>query len=159
MQTLTKFLAGMAAALFLNACQTVPNGPKEMVPVLSAVQLPAPTEPPKPIDPTEQKELALAEALAIYADGRFDDAVVALMPLAAAPELSLSSQVKIQKFLAFSQCAMNRLRQCRQHFDIALELDPTFQLTEAEKGHPVWGREFINARNAARNKRPAIKKP
>jgi hypothetical protein len=48
----------------------------------------------------------------------------------------------------------NRRKPCRQHFDMALALDPTFQLTEAEKGHPIWGREFNNARAALRNKRP-----
>ncbi len=159
MRTMTRYLAVLAAALSLSACQTVPEVPKQVEPVAPAVQPSPPPEPVKPVDPVAQKEMALAEALNIYAEGRYDDAVVWLTPLVAAPELALSAQVKIQKFMAFSHCAMNRLRQCRQHFDTALELDPTFQLTEAEKGHPMWGREFINARNAARNKRPAAKKP
>ena len=160
MRTMMKYLAAAVATFSLGACQTTPDAPKQVSPVAPAVQpAPQPPEPVKPIDPVAQKEQALAEALGIYAEGRYDDAVVWLTPLVAAPELPLSSQVKIQKFMAFSHCAMNRLRQCRQHFDNALELDPTFQLTEAEKGHPMWGREFINARNAARNKRPPVKKP
>jgi hypothetical protein len=159
MKTMMRYLAAALATLSLNACQTTPDVPKQVSPVAPAVQPAQPPEPVKPIDPVAQKEQALAEALGIYAEGRYDDAVVWLTPLVAAPELPLSAQVKIQKFMAFSHCAMNRLRQCRQHFDNALELDPTFQLTEAEKGHPMWGREFINARNAARNKRPPVKKP
>jgi hypothetical protein len=159
MRNMKRYLVGAVATLSLGACQTTPDAPKQVSPVGPAVQSAQPPEPVKPTDPVAQKEQALAEALGIYAEGRYDDAVVWLTPLVAAPELPLSSQVKIQKFMAFSHCAMNRLRQCRQHFDNALELDPTFQLTEAEKGHPLWGREFINARNAARNKRPPVKKP
>ena len=159
MRNMKRYLVAAVATLSLGACQTTPDAPKQVSPVGPAVQPAQPPEPVKPIDPVAQKEQALAEALGIYAEGRYDDAVVWLTPLVAAPELPLSSQVKIQKFMAFSHCAMNRLRQCRQHFDNALELDPTFQLTEAEKGHPLWGREFINARNAARNKRPPVKKP
>ena len=159
MRNMKRYLVAAVVTLALGACQTTPDAPKQVSPVGPAVQPAQPPEPVKPIDPVAQKEQALAEALGIYAEGRYDDAVVWLTPLVAAPELPLSSQVKIQKFMAFSHCAMNRLRQCRQHFDNALELDPTFQLTEAEKGHPLWGREFINARNAARNKRPPVKKP
>jgi hypothetical protein len=48
----------------------------------------------------------------------------------------------------------NRRKPCRQHFDMAQAMYPTFQLTEAEKGHPFWGRVFNNARDAMRNKRP-----
>jgi hypothetical protein len=153
------YWAVVFAALALSACQTTPEAPGQVPPVAPGTRSSQPSEPVKPLDPAAQREQALAEALGIYAEGRFDDAVVWLTPLVSVPDLPLSSQVKVQKFMAFSHCAMNRLRQCRQHFDAALELDPTFQLTEAEKGHPIWGREFINARNSARNKRPAAKRP
>lgn len=158
MRTMNGYCIAVLATLALSACQTAPDAAKQGAPVASAAQSSQLSAPIKSSDPIVQKEQALAEALGIYAEGRYDDAVVWLTPLLTAPELPLSSQVKVQKFMAFSHCAMSRLRQCRQHFDMALELDPTFQLTEAEKGHPVWGREFINARNAARNKRPPAKK-
>lgn len=153
MRTVVGYLEWASVALLLAACQTSPDAPKVVPPVGPSVQLPQSVEPVKPSDPVAQKEQSLSEALALYADGRYDDAVVWLTPLMGAPELPLSSQVKVLKFMAFSHCAMGRLRPCRQHFDMALELDPTFQLTEAEKGHPVWGREFANARLAARSKR------
>ena len=159
MQITKKLLVAFVAMLTLNACVTVPESPTPAASPAGQEPPPEPQEPVKPVDPAAQKEQALTEAINIYFDGRYDDAVVWLTPLLVAPELPLSSQVKVQKFMAFSHCSMNRLRLCRQHFDAALELDPTFQLTEAEKGHPVWGREFIRARNAARNKRPAAKKP
>ncbi|WCM90124.1 TssQ family T6SS-associated lipoprotein [Acidovorax sp. NCPPB 3576] len=144
--------------LLLTACQTAPEAPAAPG-ADAAAQQPAAQEPAKQ-DPVAVKEQALARALDVYADGRYDDAIASLSSLAGAPELPLASQVKALKFIAFSHCAMGRLRQCRQHFDLALEQDPTFQLTEAEKGHPVWGREFNAARAAAaRAKRGNRKTP
>ena len=136
----------------LTACETPPPKP---IPAEAPVQV----QPVKPVDPALLKEQALADALSIYADGQFEEAAARLTPLIGAAELPLSSQVKVLKFMAFCQCALGRPKPCRQHFEQALELDPTFQLTEAEKGHPVWGREFNGARAAALNKRPASKSP
>jgi hypothetical protein len=141
----------MLAISLLSACQA-PTQVSSEGSAVKASALPS-KEPVKVLDPTEQKEHVLAEILNLYAEGRYDIAVEQLTPLIGAPELPLSSQVKVLKFMAFSHCAMGRLRPCRQHFDMALQLDPTFQLTEAEKGHPVWGRQFNNARIALRSKR------
>ncbi|GKT23697.1 TssQ family T6SS-associated lipoprotein [Acidovorax sp. SUPP3334] len=142
--------------LVLTACQTAPDAPKTSAADASTQQSATP-EPTK-LDPVAAKEQALNRALDTYADGRYDDAIAALNPLIGATELPLASQVKVLKFIAFSHCAMGRLRQCRQHFDLALEQDPTFQLTEAEKGHPVWGREFNAARAAAARAKRTNKK-
>lgn len=134
--------------LMLAACQTVPEAPPKPV---EAVAPPAPAEPPPP-DPAVQAGKDLDDAQSVYAEGRYDDAIRQLGPLAADAGLPVSLRVTAMKFMAFSQCAQNRVRPCRQQFDAVLELDPTFQLTEAEKGHPIWGREFrnaLNARNAA----------
>ncbi len=149
-------MIGCASAL-LAACQTTPEAPPAKVETVQPVT--PPPAPVAPVDPRAEKEALLAEALSVYAEGQFDEAIVKLTPLAEAPELTLTSQIKARKFMAFSHCALGRVRPCRQQFDLALEQDPTFQLTEAEKGHPVWGREFNNARNAARNKRSTRKTP
>jgi hypothetical protein len=139
------------ASFFLTACETAPK-PRE--PQVEAPPPPPPApEPVAPVDPRAEKEAQLTEALNVYAEGQFDEAIAKLTPLADATELPLTLQIKARKFMAFSHCAAGRPRPCRQQFELALEQDPTFQLTEAEKGHPVWGREFINARNAARSKR------
>ena len=95
-----------------------------------------PPEPVKPVDPVVIKEQELVEAIQLYVDGRYEDAITALTPLSTAQELPMSSQVKALKYIAFSHCVEGRRKPCRQHFDMALALDPTFQLTEAEKGHP-----------------------
>lgn len=51
-------------------------------------------------------------------------------------------QVRAHKYLAFIYCASHRKRECRNEFLKALEIDPTFTLSPAEAGHPVWGPVF-----------------
>lgn len=149
----------VCACLLVAACQTTPDIPAEKVVAVQPAAPEPPATPVAPVDPRAQKEALLTEALNTYAEGQFEDAIAKLTPLADAQELSLTSQIKARKFMAFGHCALGRTRPCRQQFDLALEQDPTFQLTEAEKGHPVWGREFNNARNSARNKRTTRKAP
>ena len=165
----------LAATLVLAGCQAGPQpaeppagpraapapapAPSALPPAQPAEPAAAPEVPPPTVDPRAKKERELSEAIAIYAQGRYDDAVVWLTPLIGAPELSPALQLRVLKFLAFSHCASGRLRPCRQYFDMAFELDPNVQLTDAERGHPVWGREFNAARAAARNKRSIKRTP
>lgn len=53
-----------------------------------------------------------------------------------------SDAVRAHKYLAFIHCTSNRERQCREEFRRALELDPQFELSPAEAGHPIWGPVF-----------------
>jgi Tfp pilus assembly protein PilF len=53
-----------------------------------------------------------------------------------------SDRVRAHKYLAFIHCASNRLQQCRDEFRKALDLDSSFDLREAEAGHPIWGPAF-----------------
>lgn len=168
MGTTTK-LIGVAclAGVLLGGCQTPPAGEGA-----GGGQAAAETgtadgkDAAKQKDPATLKEEALSQAVDVYTDGRYDEAIAALTPLSTAPELPVASQIKAYKFIAFSHCASGRLRQCRQTFESALQLDPNFQLSDVEKGHPVWGKEFLAARAAAaaaaaRSKRaaPAKKTP
>ena len=133
--SIQRLTLALAVAFGLAACETAPK-PVEPEPAPTVVQ---PPEPVKPVDPVVIKEQELVEAIQLYVDGRYEDAITALTPLSTAQELPMSSQVKALKYIAFSHCVEGRRKPCRQHFDMALALDPTFQLTEAEKGHPIWG--------------------
>jgi Tfp pilus assembly protein PilF len=64
--------------------------------------------------------------------------------------LSRPDRVKAHKYLAFIACVSNQQLSCREEFAIALELDPTFELSAAEAGHPIWGPMFksVKARQA-----------
>ena len=53
-----------------------------------------------------------------------------------------SDKVAAHKYLAFVHCAQSREKSCRDEFRKALELNPKFELTPAESGHPLWGPVF-----------------
>ena len=55
-------------------------------------------------------------------------------------------RIRVLKYLAFSHCVTNNVPQCRKAFGQALTLNPEFNLTPAERGHPKWGPAFEKAR-------------
>lgn len=58
----------------------------------------------------------------------------------------VNTQVAAHKLLAFSYCLTRRTTQCRAEFSRILDLNPRFDLSPAEKGHPIWGPAFEYAR-------------
>lgn len=54
------------------------------------------------------------------------------------------------KYTAFSYCVSGRQALCRETFDSAFRLDPAFDLSPGEHGHPLWGPAFSQAKQAAR---------
>ncbi len=56
--------------------------------------------------------------------------------------LSRPDRVKAHKYLAFIACVSSQQLTCREEFAIALELDPNFELSPAEAGHPIWDPVF-----------------
>jgi len=60
--------------------------------------------------------------------------------------LTRPEQGNARKHLAFIHCASGREAQCRDEFRKALEIDPDFDLTTAEAGHPIWGPVYRDVR-------------
>lgn len=56
--------------------------------------------------------------------------------------LSEADEVAANKYLAFIACSQKRDRPCRAYFRRALELQPEFELSAVEAGHPMWGPTF-----------------
>ncbi len=48
-------------------------------------------------------------------------------------------KVSAHKYLAFIYCVTDRMQLCGDEFKKALILDPHFELSPAEAGHPIWG--------------------
>jgi len=87
-----------------------------------------------------EKDLSLG--IRAYEDGDYRNSTRHLQS-ALASELFLNSdKVAAHKYLAFMHCAQSREKACRDEFRKALELDPKFELTPAESGHPAWGPVF-----------------
>lgn len=105
-----------------------------------------PPAPPPPEEPARtQAELradaALAQGIASYRDAAWAEAERALL----SPELwagDVPTRVDALKHLAFTYAVTDRPTECRWAFLRALQLDPDFDLGEAERGHPGWGPQF-----------------
>lgn len=91
----------------------------------------------------------LEDGVRDYEDGNLRGAA---QTLAAALDegLPAKDQVTAHKYLAFIACVSGRKVQCREEFKRALDLDPAFDLTPAEAGHPIWGPVFRNLKRPPR---------
>src|SRR5262245_35011533 len=83
----------------------------------------------------------LAAGLKSYENGNYAESSKQLQR-ALDQGLSKSGQLQAHKHLAFIHCAAGRQAACRGEFRKALTLDPDFDLTPAEAGHPLWGPVF-----------------
>lgn len=50
--------------------------------------------------------------------------------------------LRAHKTQAFVYCVTKRSALCEQSFQSAFKVDSSFDLTRAERGHPVWGPVF-----------------
>lgn len=87
-----------------------------------------------------EKDLSLG--IRAYEDGDYKNSTRLLQSALAAELFLTSDKVAAHKYLAFMHCAQSREKACRDEFRKALALDPDFQLTPAESGHPSWGPVF-----------------
>jgi hypothetical protein len=53
------------------------------------------------------------------------------------------------KYTAFTLCLTEKFTQCRAEFVKIYDVDPKFDLTPAEAGHPSWTRTFASAKAQA----------
>jgi Tfp pilus assembly protein PilF len=81
-----------------------------------------------------------------YEEGNYIASVEALNNVLQTKLADKEDKVSAYKYLAFIHCVSGRERMCYDAFRKALELDPNFELTRAEAGHPVWGPVFRSAK-------------
>lgn len=89
----------------------------------------------------------LADGIALYDKGDYNGAIRRLA-LADVTAGSKATQLAGLKYSAFSYCVTGRSTLCRQQFDKAIKLDPSFDLAPGEHGHPLWGPVFVKAKKA-----------
>lgn len=87
-------------------------------------------------------EQELSTGLKNYEDGNYQTAAKYLQNALNLGLTFKKDQVNAHKYLAFVNCASDREKQCREEFKKALEIDPDFELSTAEAGHPIWGPAF-----------------
>lgn len=90
-------------------------------------------------------QIYLGQGIAFYEEGNYRASARRLM-FALEEGLTTADRVQAHKYLGFVSCISGRQLTCREEFAIALKLDPTFELDEAESGHPIWGPVFRKAK-------------
>src|SRR5690349_17143717 len=129
-------LLGVLAAALLAACAP-------------AVQQPSEAPPVPQISDSELRDRAkqnLAQGIEQYRAGKYQDATRSLRGALEYGQLSRPEQGTAHKFLAFIFCISGREVDCRDEFRKSLEVDPAFDLTAAEAGHPIWGPVYRDVR-------------
>ena len=94
----------------------------------------------------EKARESLAQGVEHYNAGRFTDASRSLTAALDHGQLTRPEQGSARKYLAFIHCSSGREAQCRDEFRKALEIDPGFDLSAAEAGHPGWGPIYRDVR-------------
>lgn len=61
-----------------------------------------------------------------------------------------ADQVRAMKHVAFNLCLQEKWRDCRAAFIRIYDVDPGFDLTPAEAGHPSWTKTFAGAKAQAK---------
>lgn len=105
--------------------------------------------PPRPGGAAQRQDGALRDGIALYHDGKYDAAIARLGTLDAS-DAPMRERLEALKYIAFSQCLTRRQDLCRASFERALRLDPRFDLSQGEHGHPMWGPVFEQARSRRR---------
>lgn len=90
----------------------------------------------------ERAQNNLNDGLKQYEVGSYDEAMKRLLIALDSGVLSVPEQLNARKHMAFIQCVNNRELVCKEEFEKAFVLDPKFELTPAEAGHPTWGPVF-----------------
>lgn len=107
-------------------------------------------QPNRPAAPAPNRDdVALREGIALYDKGDYDGAIRRLN----GSDMNGAGQrerLAALKYTAFSYCVTGRQALCRQTFDRAFRLDPSFDLGPGEHGHPQWGPVFAQAKQAVK---------
>lgn len=77
-----------------------------------------------------------------FESGNYDASLSALQAVLESQVADKKDHVTAYKYLAFIHCVSSNNQLCNDYFRKALEIDPNFELSQAEVGHPVWGAAF-----------------
>lgn len=96
---------------------------------------------------TRKAERDLIAGMQDYEDGNYKSAAKRLQSALDQGLTFKSDQLRAYKHLAFVHCISNREKLCRDAFRAAFEIDPKFELSPAEVGHPLWGPVYQSVRS------------
>ncbi len=95
-------------------------------------------------DQIEQKlEIGVKE----YEEGNYVTSTNALESVLASEAASSNQKIRANKYMAFISCISSHERSCSDYFKNILVINPDFNLSVAEAGHPIWGPVFKNVKS------------
>ncbi len=130
--------------LLLSGCVTPPPAPIPSGPT------------PEEIAKKQRLERAndnLNEGVKQYEAGVYETAMKSFLVALDSGVLPVPQQLIARKLMAFVNCVSSREAICREEFEKAFALDPKFDLSPAEAGHPIWGSVFRNVKADVEAKR------
>jgi len=92
----------------------------------------------------------LADGMLKYDAGDYDASLTLLEGALKEGLKDKADQVRAMKHVAFNLCLKSRWRDCRAAFIKIYDVDPDFDLTPAEAGHPSWTKTFAGAKAQAK---------
>ena len=126
--------------------------PAETKPSASEKTEPVPPSPAQRIlSPAEQE---LEKGIKNYEDGEYKIATKEFQTALSLGLTARGDEAKAHKYLAFINCVSGRPNGCREEFRKAFVADPSFDLTPAEAGHPMWGPVFRSVKTAVSKAKP-----
>jgi tetratricopeptide (TPR) repeat protein len=109
--------------------------------------------------PLGKAEQLLADGLVKYEAGNFPEATKLLEAALKEGLRQKPDQVRAMKHIAFCLCLQDKYSACRAQFLKIFEVDPGFDLTPAEAGHPQWTKTFAGAKAQAKQRPAAVPPP
>ena len=77
-----------------------------------------------------------------YEEGNYVASMNALQGVLETKIANKDDKLVAYKYLAFIHCISSREKLCRDYFRKVLAINPNFELSPAEAGHPIWGPVF-----------------
>lgn len=141
--------AVLVAVGMLSACSAMKHNEADQAavsaaPPVVAASAPAVVEEPALKKPTAA-EMSLADGLKAYQGGQYRMAETQLKTALQAGLTAPADVATANKHLAFIYCTSKRDTPCLAAFKAAKAADPSFALSKAEAGHPMWARTYKKA--------------
>jgi hypothetical protein len=121
-------------------------------------QMAAPQPEPVAKKTLSKSEQLLADGMAKYDGGDFEASYKLLQSALKEGLAAKDDQLKAVKHSAFSLCLQEKFVPCRSEFMKLFEIEPAFDLTPAEAGHPSWTRTYATAKQRAKEAAAAKEK-
>lgn len=121
-------------------------------------QMTAPAQDQAPKKVLTKSEQLLADGMAKYDAGDFDSAFKLFQSALKEGLTAKEDQLRATKHSAFCLCLADKYALCRTEFMKLFEIDPAFDLTPAEAGHPSWTRTYAGAKQRAKDAAAAKEK-